>query len=652
MLLPLLLLAAVHGPAPSAGPESRVATDPRAIVSAANSAAAPVPIEDLFFSRSIAGPAWSPDSRTIVFTTNTTGRFNLWTVPAAGGWPVQLMQSDDRQTNAVWSPDGKWIVWQQDKGGGEYYDLYAVPATGGEPVDLTHTPDVSETGALFSPRGNRMAFGSKTKSDAADNVSMLEWSSRQVTQLTHETSQSYSWRPVAWSADGRFLYANRGFTGGTDGDVYRITVADGHADCLTTHEGKVVIAASALSPDGRTLLVTSNEQDGYRNVALLDVATHRRRWVTRTHWEAMAGDFAPDGRTFTYALNEDGRTSAFVVTTATLATRRLPLPPGLTTLAGTPSAYSPDGRSLLVSHQSSRELPELWVVDLATLHPRQLTRSAIASLDPGRLPAAQLVHYQSVDGLMISAFLWMPFNHARDGAMPGVVLPHGGPTGQTPDVFNRTAAVLASRGYACIAPNVRGSTGYGLAFQMANHQDLGGKDLDDEVAAAKFLVATGYVDAKRIGITGGSYGGYMTLMAVGKTPDVWAAGVEEFGIIDWLTMLQHEDPSLQEYEKSLLGDPDKDRAVYEATSPIKYLRNAKAPLLVLQGENDIRVPKEEAEQVVKVLKDAGRTVDAHFYPAEGHGFAKRENQIDSMNRMLEWFEKYLKPSTAETSARP
>ena len=141
-------------------------------------------------------------------------------------------------------------------------------------------------------------------------------------------------------------------------------------------------------------------------------------------------------------------------------------------------------------------------------------------------------------------------------------------------------------------------------------------------------IDTGYVDAKKIGITGGSYGGFMTLMAIGKTPDIWAAAVEMYGIIDWYTMLQHEDPFLQEYEKSLLGDPVKDKAVYEATSPIKYIRNEKAPLLVLQGENDIRVPKEEAEQVVEILKKEGRTVDAHYYPAEGHGFAKRENQID------------------------
>jgi len=183
-----------------------------------------------------------------------------------------------------------------------------------------------------------------------------------------------------------------------------------------------------------------------------------------------------------------------------------------------------------------------------------------------------------------------------------------------------------------------------MDFQKSNVKDLGGGDLQDEVYGAKFLEATGYVDSKKIGITGGSYGGYMTLMAIGKTPAVWAAAVEEYGIINWFTLLEHEDPSLQQYERSLLGDPEKDRAIYDADSPLTYIKNAKAPLLVLQGDNDIRVPKEEAEQVVKTLRDAGKTVDAHYYANEGHGFAKRENQIDAIRRTIDFFDRYLKGS--------
>jgi dipeptidyl aminopeptidase/acylaminoacyl peptidase len=218
---------------------------------------------------------------------------------------------------------------------------------------------------------------------------------------------------------------------------------------------------------------------------------------------------------------------------------------------------------------------------------------------------------------------------------------HGGPTGQTLDAFDGRAELLASRGFVVIAPNVRGSTGYGMDFQNANIKDLGGADLKDEIAGVDFLKATGFIDPKRVGIWGGSYGGYMTLMAIGKAPEIWSAAVDEYGILNWLSMLEHEDPSLQAYEKMLLGDPVKDLSVYEASSPLKYLSNEKAPLLVLQGENDIRVPKEEAEHVVSLLKAEGRTVEAVYYPDEGHGFVKREHQRDELTRSVDWLQKYL-----------
>jgi dipeptidyl aminopeptidase/acylaminoacyl peptidase len=236
----------------------------------------------------------------------------------------------------------------------------------------------------------------------------------------------------------------------------------------------------------------------------------------------------------------------------------------------------------------------------------------------------------------------MPFNLKRDGANPAVVIPHGGPTGQTNDGFSRYATALASRGYVVIQPNPRGSTGYGLAFQKANFQDLGGGDLKDEIAAKHFLVESGYVDPNRVGIFGGSYGGFMTLMAIGRAPDEFAAAVDLFGIIDWRTMWQHEDALLQAYQKSLLGSPEQYPKVYDATSPLTYINAVKAPLLVQQGENDIRVPPGQAKQVVEALRAKGNIVDSVFYPEEGHGFYKREHQEDSLERMVDWFDKYLK----------
>jgi dipeptidyl aminopeptidase/acylaminoacyl peptidase len=623
-------------------PDTREITDPKKIASAEMNGAGAVPIDDLFYTRSTAGGAWSPDGKEVVFSSNFTGRFNLWKVSASGGWPIQLSQSDDRQGGAIWSPDGKWILYQSDRGGAETYDLFAIPSGGGKAENLTKTDEISETAPRWSPDGTQLAISYKKKSAPVTDVAVMDWKTRAVRNLTKETSADHLWSGHLWSADGKVLYATRVNAGFMDASVYRIDAASGGKEELTPHERESRTIASAISPDGKTLLVTADRPGGYPNVALLDVATKKLTWVTDLKWEAEAGEFSPDGKWFTYTVNEDGRTDTYLADTGTRQAGELNLPAGLNGFSGNPSTFSPDGTRMLVSHQSSTQPGDLWVYDAAEKHASQLSFSAIASLRAAKLPPSQVVHYKSFDGEIISAFLWVPYNLKRDATNPGIVLPHGGPTGQTVDSFNRFAAALASRGYVCIAPNVRGSTGYGMEFQKANVKDLGGGDLEDEVYGTKFLMATGYVDEKKIGITGGSYGGYMTLMAIGKKPELWAAAVEQFGIINWMTMLEHEDPFLQEYEKSLLGDPVKDRKVYENASPIKFIRQAKAPLLVLQGENDIRVPKEEAEQVVAIYKEAGKTVDSHFYAQEGHGFARRENQIDAITRTVGWFDRYLK----------
>ena len=636
----IALLIAV--PAFASGPGDRQPTDPKSITSPVSAGARPVPIDDLFYSRGVSYyPGWSPDGKEIVMTTNFTGRFNLWKVNAAGGWPIQLLQSDDRQTNPAWSPDGKWIVYQQDAGGNERYDLYAVPANGGQPVNLTSTPHISEDNPRFSHDGSMLAYTVKPKDSPISNIAIMDWATHKQRIITDEKSPEHYWQFMDFTRDGKTIFAIRFNSAFTDASVWRIDLLSARAEELTPHQGDVLIQASSISPDGNLLLLTSGEKGGYNNVALFDLKTKKKTWITDTQWDAASGDFSPDGRQFTYAINRDGQTDMYLQTLGQTTAQKLDFPPGQTFAAASPSTFSPDGTRLLVSHEDSQRVNDLWIYDLKTRSARQLTQSAIASLSPGSVPPAQLVYYKSFDGQIISAYLRMPFNLKRDGSNPAIVLPHGGPTGQVRNAFDANAAALASRGYICISPNVRGSSGYGMAFQKANVKDLGGGDLQDEVYATKFLLATGYVDSKKIGITGGSYGGYMTLMAIGKVPDIWAAAVDRYGVINWKSMATNADPFLQEYVKALVGDPEKDREIYENTSPLKYIRNETAPLLVLQGENDIRVPKEESAQVVSILKQEGHTVDVHYYPQEGHGFAKRENQIDALKRTVDWFEKYM-----------
>ena len=638
----LLALAAVATQAAIPVPE-RALTDPKSVTSPANPKAAPIPVEDLAVTRGVADVAWSVDGTAVFISTNFTGRYNLWRVDASGSWPVQLTQSEEFQTGLVPSPDGSALLFKQDLGGNERYDLFSVPTRGGPVTQLTATPDVTEENALFAPDGRSISIEMKPATGATFNIAVMDLATRQIRQLTHETSADRNWDAIGWLPDGRSLIANRAKVDSSEASIWRIDVASGAASPISVEKEQVYIAATSVSADGRLLAVSSNEATGQMRAGIFDLTTRKYRWLDPTPWEQYSGQFSPNGKLLVTRTSEDGRATLGLVDVATGTERELVFPPGFNSEATslTP-AFAVDSRRLLVLHSAANTPFDVWIADVATGESRPLTRLSMASLDPENLARSQIVTYRSFDGTPVSAVLTIPFNLKRDGSNAAILFPHGGPTGQAEDYFNRTAAALASRGYFVIQPNVRGSTGYGRAFQLANVGDLGGGDLRDLLAARDFLIATGYVDPKLVGITGGSYGGYMTLMALGKAPDAFAAGVQLFGIINWFTMYETSDPLLQQYLISLLGDPVKNKAQYEASSPMTYIRQAKAPLLSLQGENDIRVPRGQAQEVADILKARGTEVETIFYPAEGHGFVKRENQIDSLRRTVAWFEKHLK----------
>jgi dipeptidyl aminopeptidase/acylaminoacyl peptidase len=620
------------------GPGDRKPTDPHALSSTSMPASTALPVEALLTTTRISSVTHSNDGRKLAYVSSASGRPNLWIMNVDGTGAQQLVKGNDRQNGARFTHDDKALVYSQDRGGNEYYDIYSVQVNGGEPRNLTSTDDVSETVNDFSPDGKLLAIGIKQKSSATTNLAVMLWPDGTIRQLTHETDPKASWSEDVWSPDGKYIYATRS-VGLDDSDIFRLDVVTGQSERLVKHSDRQLVSISDVSKDGRALLITSNAKGGYENVALLDLATKKLRWLTDTQWSATGVTFTPDGGSAVYLLNADGRLSTRFINLHTMQESDRGVPAGLNIPTASPSPFLPDG-SMLISHEDSSHPQELYRLSGDnTLTP--ITHNANDALERVVLPQSQLVTYQSFDGKLISAFVWVPFNLKRDGTTAAVVMPHGGPTGQTTDAFNGRAELLASRGFVVIAPNVRGSTGYGMEFQNANIKDLGGADLKDEIAGVDFLKATGFIDPKRVGIWGGSYGGYMTLMAIGRTPEIWSAAVDEYGILNWLTMLEHEDPRLQEYEKTLLGDPVKDRSVYEASSPLKYIRNETAPLLVLQGDNDIRVPREEAEQVVSILKAEGRTVDAVYYPEEGHGFVKREHQRDELTRSVAWLQEYL-----------
>jgi len=627
-------------------PIPQAITDPKQIASKPNGTVEKnLSIEKLYMTRQVGRADWSPDGKQIAFVSNISGRNNLWLVPGDGGWPTQLTVSDQRQAAPAWSPDGKWIAYQSDYDGDEQWDIFLVSPRTGQVVNLTNTREIAEENPTWSQDGRYLAYLVKPKASSVFEIDIFDMVMRKVQHLTTDTVQDKLNMGPVWSKDGTRIAYTQHQAKGTDSNVLVAEVATGGSTLLSEHEGEQLYAVDDFSPDGKKLLITSNAANGYENVGLLDIASRKVSWLTRERWEISGGKFSPDGKRVTWTANIDGNTDIFVHDLATGKTTSLPLAKGLNELAGKSSAFTKDGSRLLYYHNGPTAPGDLWVHTMASGTTRQVTHSPLAGIRSEDMVEPYLVHYPSKDGKWtISAFVYVPYNLPRNGQHPAIVYVHGGPTAQTVNSFNRFVQHMANQGYIVIAPNYRGSTGYGKEFQHANLFDMGGGDLQDVLTAADWIQQTGYVDPKKLIVMGGSYGGYMSMMALTKAPELWAAGVPIVPFVNYFTEIENEDPVLREMDLATMGDPVKNKALYEDRSPIFFVDKIKAPLLLLAGGNDPRCPKEETLQVVEAVKKNGGVVEHKIYENEGHGFARVDNQIDAYKRVSDFVKAHVPPA--------
>jgi len=602
-------------------------------------------LDRLYMTRQIGDSAWSPDGKTIVFVSNITGRNNLWLVPAEGGWPTQLTVSDQRQTHPAWSPDGNWIAYQSDYDGDEQWDIFFVSPKTGQVVNVTKTREVSEENPVWSPDGRYLAYMVKPKTSSVYEIDVFDTVLRDAKHLTANTpADKLNTNPI-WSKDGKFIAYTQEEAKGTNSNIFVADVATGIATLVTPHAGEKLYAANDFSPDGKMLLITANAVNGYQNAALLYITAKKIIWLTREKWEVHGGNFSPDGKRITFRANVDGQADLYLHDIAAEKTTDLPLEKGVNSFGGAESAFSHDGKRLLYYHNAANAPTDVWAYELAAGKSTQVSHSLMAGVPADHMVEPFLVHYPSRDGKWtISAWVYVTRNMQRNAQNAAIVYVHGGPKSQSMDSFNRFIQHILNQGYMVIAPNYRGGTGYGKAFEDANLFDMGGGDLQDVLAAADFVKQTGYPDPKKIIAMGGSYGGYMTMMAVTKAPDVWAAGVPIVPFVNWFTEIQNEDPVLQQSDRATMGDPEKNPDFFRDRSPIFFVDQIKAPLLLLAGGNDPRCPKEETIQVVDAIKKHGGIADYKIYENEGHGFARVENQIDAYQRVTNFLKARVPPA--------
>jgi dipeptidyl aminopeptidase/acylaminoacyl peptidase len=581
--------------------------------------------------------AFSPDGSEIAYSVNTSGQYNLWRQSSNGGFPHQLTLSGSQAVREIaWSPDGSMLAFTADNDGDEFTKVYRIPARGGQPESIATQPQVQYGLQGWSPDGRYMAYAGNDRTPTDQDVILREAESGET--LRPELGSGL-WAPTFWSPDSKGLLV-LDFKSNTDTDLHLHDVESGTSRLLTEHEGEIFFMPVGWAADGSGFYLVSNEGREFNGLAFARIDDGSREWVETPEWDIENAAVSSDGRWLVWAVNEDGYSRLYTRDlTADGEARQIAMPEGV---LGT-MTLSRMGDRLGLLWQQATHPAEVFVVDLVSGVATQITEGFLGGLRDDEMTPPELIRYPTFDGKEIPAFLYRPAHVS--GKMPVLLSIHGGPEAQERPQYMYTGfyQYLASRGIAVLAPNVRGSTGYGKTYQTLIHHDFGGDELKDFEAAARYLQAQDWVDSDRIGIYGGSFGGFATLSCISRLPDYWAVAVDLVGPSNLVTFAKAVPPTWRRMMAKWVGDPETEVDFLMERSPVTYVDQIKTPLFVIQGANDPRVVKPESDQIVARLRERGVDVRYDVYEDEGHGFTKRENEIKAFRDMADFLEQHLLP---------
>jgi dipeptidyl aminopeptidase/acylaminoacyl peptidase len=635
-------------PRPAAPPPAPLAPPPAKAAAPRRAPQAPVALEEYFkirrtqpFSRSgLPMVSFSHDEKLVAYASDEAGRVDVWVKPVAGdGQPVQVTHSEGFVHSIAFSPAADLLVFEADRGGDELPRLYATDSKGSPPRDLApELPAGRRTQFVeWADDGKTFLYMSNGRDEKA--LDLIEYNvATKKSTVVWQASEKLSFS-VASRDHKRFVLSEA--HSDVDSDLYLFERGAKAPVLLTKHTGDVSFGAQSFSKDGKTLHITSDENGEFNELFSLDVASKQRKLALKDPWDVESAAPSKSYKYFYVTTNEDGTTKLSVREVATNRAVPLPAPPGKS--AWVPVQFSKADRYFAAALVGDDAPTSIYVIDLSAQTASLVADVLPASLKGRPMASSESVRIKSFDGREVPAFLYRP---SGPGPFPAIIDVHGGPTAQSRRGFSPPRQYFVSKGYAVLVPNVRGSTGYGKTYTKLDNLDLGGGPLKDVVACKKWLVQNANVANDKVVVMGGSYGGYMALAAEAFTPDEFAANVDFFGVSDLKTLVESFPPYWASFASVIyqkFGDPKKpEHAKYQHDrSPANFVEAMKKPLLVVQGDKDARVKKDQSDRIVEALKR--RNVPVHYLVLEneGHGFTKTENSLRAIKLTDRFLDRYV-----------
>lgn len=596
-------------------------------------------IEQFYKSPSIFGGSLTTDDQQLLITSNETGIFNVFKINLLDDKKEQLTFSAKESMFAnSFVPGTRDIIYNADKGGNENTHLFLLRANG-QVRELT--PDSLEKANFYGwARDGRSLFYSSNKRDPRFFDLYKMDTSSWTGLLMYKNDNGFDVSAI--SGDERYLALGQTITTSSS----NLFVLD-----QQTHQQKKVNADSTestnsavqFSLDSKYLYYLTDEGSEFVYAARYEIATGRKEKIYEDKWDVTGMSISYNEKYRVIYVNEDGANKLHLFDHQTGKELAFPAIADGSIMS---VSISRSERKMILYVGSSKAPGNLYSYDFESKELKQLTNTLNPEINANDLVSAQVVRYKSFDGLEIPAIYYKPHQASEKNKVPAVVFVHGGPGGQAGQYYFSLIQYLVNHGYAVLDVNNRGSSGYGKTFYKMDNRNHGDKDLKDVVWGKKYLTTLPYIDSTKIGILGGSYGGYMTLAALCFHPNEFKTGVDLFGVANWLRTLREIPPYWESFRKALyeeIGDPNTaDTVRLKQYSPLLNADKINKPLMVLQGANDPRVLKIESDEVVAAVKKNSVPVEYIVFPDEGHGFVKKENEIKGYGEILKFLDQHLK----------